>query len=290
MHVTPDLLALLALDEAVGSAEDHHHLADCAACQDDLAAFEAVVGLGRRTTDEDVLHAPPPEVWDRIRDELGLQPRPDQRSGSSVNGFGTTLRRPVVSSPAPAAPEPDRPARSGATVGPAPAAGGAGGSDATETLSTARPGRPASTRGLRAASLALAAALALVVGIGLGANLDRLLPGQTEKASVQLNALPPWPGSTGRAVLEEDREGNRTLVVQISSPTPPTGPREVWLTNSQADPMVAVGFLDGDEGRFPIAPDIDIADYYLVDVSQEPAKDADPHHSGDSMLRGKLPV
>lgn len=252
MHVNPDLLALLALREPVGSAEDHRHLAGCAACQDDLTAFETVVSVARHTSDQDILLSPPPEVWVRISDELGLQSRSGHGSGSSVNGSAVTASTAVLSTPTAPAPAP-------------------------------------SARGLRAASLALAAALALVVGIGLGANLDQLLPGRTENPSVQLNALPRWPGSTGRATVEQDPAGNRTLVVTISSPEPATGPREVWLTNTQAEPMVSVGFLQGDSGRFPLAPEIDMAHYYLVDISQEPAKDIDPHHSGNSMLRGRLP-
>jgi hypothetical protein len=133
--------------------------------------------------------------------------------------------------------------------------------------------------------------LALAVGIGLGANLDRIVPGQREAASVQLNALPAWSGSRGQASIEQDRDGNRVLVVQASSPQAATGPREVWLTNSQADPMFAMGFLrDDGSGRFPIPPDVDLAEFRLVDVSQEPDQDHDPGHSGKSMLRGKLPA
>jgi hypothetical protein len=120
---------------------------------------------------------------------------------------------------------------------------------------------------------------------------ERILPGQREQASVQLNALPGWSGSQGRATIEEDRDGNRLLVVQAKSPEPSTGPREVWLTNSQADPMFAMGFLQADgSGRFPIPPSMDLKEFRLVDVSQEPEHDHDPGHSGKSILRGKLPV
>jgi len=148
----------------------------------------------------------------------------------------------------------------------------------------------AKPRRLRAGALALAAALALAVGAGVGANLDRVLPGRQEVASVQLNALPSWTGSQGRATVEQDRDGNRTLVVEMSSPEPATGPREVWLTNSQADPMIAMGYLKEGTGRFPIPPDVDLTEYQLVDISQEPPGDHDFRHSGRSMLRGKLPV
>jgi anti-sigma-K factor RskA len=250
MHTNPDLLALLALGEDVGTEEDLVHIAECPGCRAELAALTAAAGTARRTTERDVLVAPRPEVWQRISHELHLHALP------SLDGA-------TASPPAPA----------GAAAPLAPAAG------------------QTSRRRTRMAAFALAAVLALVVGIGLGANLDRILPGQREQASVQLNALPGWSGSQGRATIEEDRDGNRLLVVQAKSPEPSTGPREVWLTNSQADPMFAMGFLQADgSGRFPIPPSMDLKEFRLVDVSQEPEHDHDPGHSGKSILRGKLPV
>jgi hypothetical protein len=154
-----------------------------------------------------------------------------------------------------------------------------------------RSGQPAHHRRVRLAAFVLAAALALAVGIGLGANLDRVAPGgQREVATVPLNALPAWPGSSGKAVVEEDGNGNRTLVVTVDSPEPASGPREVWMTTTTADPMIAMGYLRDGEGRFPIDPSIDLQRFRLIDISQEPAGDEDFRHSGDSMLRGKLPV
>jgi len=295
MHVNPDLLALLALGEPLDSVEERTHVTECAACQEDLAALRAVVGVGRRTSEQDVLLAPPPQVWERISNELQLQSRSHHSPGSPVNGSSVTAISSVLPGRRPVPEQSRAPGADGSRL--TPAAGGAsagtrvagGPADATPERSAGVSPRP-SSRGLRAASLALAAVLALVVGIGLGANLDSVLPGRSETAAVQLNALPPWPGSTGEATIEEDRDGNRTLVVAISSPQPATGPREVWLTNTAAEPMVAVGFLQGDSGRFPIAPELDPATYYLVDISQEPAGDENPGHSGRSMLRGRLPL
>lgn len=240
MHVSPDLLALLALGETVGSPDEHAHLAECSECRAEVQSLRAAADVGRRTTEGDVMTSPPPRVWQRIREELQLT--------------GATSGRPV-----PAAAPPARP--------PAP-----------------------DRRAVRAASLVLAAALALVVGIGLGANPGRLAPGADTVASVQLNALAPFAGSSGRATVEKDRYGNRTLVVTISSPKAATGPREVWLTNTLADPMVPMGFLTGDSGRFPIDPSMNLSQLPLVDISQEPAGDKNPEHSLNSMLRGKLPV
>jgi anti-sigma-K factor RskA len=245
MHTNPDLLALLALGEDVGTEEDLVHISDCPTCRTELAAFTAAAGTGRRTSELDLLVAPRPEVWHRISSELHFQQPVAERPPA--------VPAPPPELPVPSAPPPDR-------------------------------------RSVRTAALALAAVLALVVGIGLGANLDRILPGQREVTSVQLNALPDWAGSRGRATIERDRDGNRTLVVQISSPEPATGPREVWMANSSADAMIAMGYLDEGTGRFPVRPDVDLAEYQLVDISQEPSDDHDFRHSGRSMLRGKLPL
>jgi hypothetical protein len=252
MHTNPDLLALLALGEDVADEEDLVHISGCPDCRAELAAFTAATSSARRAG-EATLVAPRPEVWQQISQELGLH----------------------ASVPDPVAPEP---------VTPEPAA----------ELSTPSPvpghRSPGERRRVRLAAFVLAAALALAVGIGLGANLDRVGAGERELASVPLNALPEWAGSSGRAAVEVDREGNRTLVVTVTSPHPPTGPREVWMSTSQADSMVAMGYLEDGKGRFPIDPSIDLQRFPLVDISQEPAGDQDFRHSGTSVLRGKLPV
>jgi hypothetical protein len=246
VHVSPDLLALLALGERVGSPEEHAHLSECSECRAELQSLRAVADAGRRSTEGDALASPPPHVWQRIKQELEL-------SGATSG-------------------------RSGGTTPPG------------LTVSAADVPAPVNRRGVRAAAFVLAAALALVVGIGLGANLGNLSPAQTEVSSIQLNALPAFAGSSGRAAVERDRDGNRTLVVQISSPEAATGPREVWLTTTTAQPMLPMGFLNGDTGRFPIPPGVEMSKNPLVDISQEPADDKDPNHSGRSMLRGKFPV
>jgi len=290
MHTDPELLALLALGEPVGTPEDHRHLAHCDACRAELTALEEVVGVGRRTTVQDVLVAPPPQLWQRISAELGLHPSIDG-TGPSANAAGPTLL--TYELPDPAAARPSASALAAAADPAEAAVGGvAGGAGGGEVLPPGpRPSPAPSSRRIRVASLALAAALALAVGIGLGGSLDRLVPGVKEVASVQLNALPPYPGSSGTAVLEQDRDGNRWLVVTTKSPEPATGPREVWLTNTLAEPMMAMGFLKADgSGRFPVPPEMNLSDYPLVDVSQEPKDDRDPDHSGDSVLRGRLPA
>lgn len=279
MHTNPDLLALLAIGENVAAEEDLVHIADCLHCRAELAAFTSAAGTVRRTSERDQLLAPRPEVWRQISHELGLGAVPSNgalashdtlasndtlASKGAIASHGALVSDRAVGRPSPSFP----------SVGlPRPAVA-----------------QTTDRRRVRLAAFVLAAALALAVGLGLGANLDRVLPGEREVASVPLNALPGFAGSSGRAVVEEDADGNRTLLVTITSPDSATGPREVWMTNTTAKPMIAMGYLVDGEGRFPIDPEIDLADFPLIDVSQEPADDHNFEHSGRSMLRGKLPV
>ncbi len=250
MHTSPDLLALMALGEDAGVDEDLVHIADCPHCRAELAAFTAAAGTARRVGDRDVLVVPRDEVWLRISGELQLD-------------GGRVLQ---ATEAVAAAPPPTAPADPAAT-------------------------RPSDNRrSLRVAAFCLAAALALVIGLGLGFNANRLLPGATEVASVPLNALPNYSGSSGTAKVLRDRDGNLTLVVTVSSPEPATGPREVWMTNTAAEPMVAMGYLRDGTGSFPISPDLNLQEFRLIDISQEPVGDDSFAHSGKSMLRGKLPV
>lgn len=73
-HVDPDTLALLALGERVADSEDRAHLHECAECAAELSNFSRAVNAGRSTIDAGQLLSPAPRVWNRIADELELQP------------------------------------------------------------------------------------------------------------------------------------------------------------------------------------------------------------------------
>ena len=236
-HPTPDTLALLALGEAL-DASVGEHVPTCAACQSELAALQHAVAVGRTVTDADMLVAPSPDVWERIRAEVQ-----DAAQPSAVRAAG------------------------------------------------ARSGAPAGRAGRRWTTLALAAALALVVGVGAGFGISRVLTPTTGSAgAITLNALPHWPGANGTARVETDDQGNRTLVVTVE--LPPTvsvaGQMEVWLSDSRAQDMVAMGPLPDGTGRFRIPSSFDLETHPLVDVSLEPPNDPDPAHSDDSVVRGRL--
>src|SRR5215218_6456310 len=72
MHPSPDVLALLALGEKAGTAEERDHVDSCPVCLAEVAEFVRVAAVGRSATAADQLQAPPPEVWRAVQSELGL--------------------------------------------------------------------------------------------------------------------------------------------------------------------------------------------------------------------------
>jgi hypothetical protein len=162
----------------------------------------------------------------------------------------------------------------------------------TVAPATSRPAQSADrrSRGRRVLTLALAAALAFVVGTGLGLGVNRLLaPRQTVLWTAQLQALPAHHGSFGDAVVEEDIEGYKTLVIHLNSPPPVVGSQEVWLIDRGLTKMQSLGHLTPSSNRFNIPADLDPRQFPIVDVSEEPP-DGKPTHSGDSIVRGTLNV
>ena len=137
--------------------------------------------------------------------------------------------------------------------------------------------------------MVLAAAIALVVGFGLGFLVDRFVqPTETVIERAQLQALPAWPGARGEAWVERDGSGDRFLEVRVDSTSPDPGYRQVWLIDRNVKAMASMGFLNNGVGRFNIPDDLDLNQFPIVDVSAEPANDANPTHSGDSIVRGQL--
>lgn len=279
-HPTPDVLALLSLGEdADQPALDH--LASCHLCTDEVHALQQVVAVGRSLGPEDRLVAPHPRVWARIATDVT-----DGRVIPLPSAIG--LRHvPVVP---PAAPEPVP-------------LGGLDPDDASaererhERLADDARGRRGrdghGPRGPRSrwASPLLAAAVALVVGLGGGFALKGVLdPTPEVLGSTQLNALPSWAGANGTAKVEEDPDGQRTLVVTMEMPADRTvdGQLDVWMSDSRAADMVRMGPMTGLTGRFPVPAGVDLASHPIIDVSLEPRGDTDPTHSAVSVVRGRL--
>ncbi len=133
---------------------------------------------------------------------------------------------------------------------------------------------------------ALAASIAAVLVIaGVWTFVRTTRP--VEIASATLDAFPDHPDAVGTAQVTELADGERTLTVSLDDVEESDGFREVWLITADASDLVSLGELDGKKGTFVVPADVDLRDFVLVDVSQEP-RDGDPAHSGDSIVRGQL--
>ena len=117
---------------------------------------------------------------------------------------------------------------------------------------------------------ALAASLVLVAGVGLGVWAVTQRAAQTEVAEATLAPFPDHPSAEGSAVVEERPDGTLAVRVELSADAAPDTFREVWLITADASALVSLGVLDGRQQTFPIPADVDLKDYVLVDVSQEP--------------------
>ena len=148
--------------------------------------------------------------------------------------------------------------------------------------------RGAAKRG-RWIPLVAAAAAAVVVVVGGIAITTGLQQGPSVEvlAAAELDALPDWEGATGEAVVEVSDDGERNVVVTMATDGDVDGYREVWLISEDLSALVSIGVLEGEDGRFVIPEGIDLEDYPLVDVSDEPL-DGNPDHSGNSIVRGTL--
>lgn len=277
MHPSPDVLALLALGEDVGTADERSHVETCAECRAEVADLTRAVAAGRGGRGGDTgLVSPPDRVWHAIRDELGLTASPaveesERRGRPEVTPVTAPPPRADTNGTTPDEPLEEQP--SAAQV---------------VSLDAAR---SRSSRGRRGLALLVAAAVALVLGVGLGFGLDRLLgPRQTVLWTANLQALPSFAGSTGEAEVVEDADGNKTLVIELDSPEPVDGSRAVWLIDRDGQRMRIIGSLNGNGGSWPVPTDVDPRQFPVVDVSKEPPGDPDPRHSGTSIVRGTLNV
>jgi len=73
-HLEPEVLAQLALhpDQPVEVAV-REHLSGCAQCRAEVDELRDVAELSRSARSDAVLTSAPPQVWDRVVEELGLQ-------------------------------------------------------------------------------------------------------------------------------------------------------------------------------------------------------------------------
>ncbi len=290
-HIDPETLALLALGEQEGGPDADGHLRGCRQCTAEVARLREVVDLGRAAAPlRGTLTAPPPQLWDRIREGVAagaagppvepLGPPPVEDLPVRNGRAGVQNRPPTELDPrvepaalppsGPAEVETEVPRRRAAAAGPDPGRGG--------------PSRPPSgpvRRGRRRGLLAGLGALVVV----LGATAALVLPGRGTVATAALEPLES--GAAGRVALVEDGNG-RAVRIEDPQLAEVDGYYEVWLASPELDRLVSLGpYVPGQVNRVPGA--VDLAAYPVLDVSIEPV-DGDPTHSARSVLRGTLPT
>lgn len=271
-HLSSEALALNALGEV--APEEAAHLEQCNECASEVDALRRVVTAGRTPDAAAGLTRPPSSVWEGIHSRLGL--------GDAVRDdpfIAPASFRPAAD-PVPAAPETDsaasRPGSQPSTPRSAP-------QPDPVPLEAARR-RRASRRRLPQVLAAAAAAVVLAAAGTWG--ISRILTDRTQViAAVDLAPLPAYQ-DTGRAEVDRRADGGRELVVTATG-SDAQGFREVWLIAPDIERMVSLGTMEGTEGRFTIPANLDLNEYPIVDISDEPF-DGNPTHSGDSILRGVL--
>jgi anti-sigma-K factor RskA len=265
VHLDADELTLLALGEPADDAAADH-LASCPQCRAELAALTATVSLARAGGPETAAPLPPASVWAGIAGTLdfaGAAATPDGTAGSATSP-GERARADALARPRPASPP-----------GPDPA-----------PVAVPRPWFR------RTGPLTAAAALALIVAMGVGWAVGRTTKGTPAPSVVSSAALAPLPDSPEQAAsgtARIERSGDQSLLSVDASGLPaPDGFYEVWLFDPGSGAMVPMGNLDpGQRGTFPMPPNLDPGHYPVVDISAEKF-DNDPEHSEVSVLRGKL--
>lgn len=227
--------------------------------------FEDLKALARSIEPDDrVRHAPPPDLWERIRAEaMG-----DEQPSPQLNVA------PELDAHTPATPaDPDvidladqRANRT--TVG-------------TPDIDLGNSSR-FSPRMLIAVAAALIAFVVVgsVAIAGLGGD-----PAPVYAAEISNADLPEAFDGTASVTVEVDDDPQ--IEISFDAPVPTNEPVELWLLSADGTDIVSVGLVEAGDTTWDWPEGLTPEDYPIVDLSIEPA-DGDPTHSGRSILRGEL--
>ena len=308
-HPTDDELVDLALGEPVDASRSAH-VEECAVCSASVEQLRRTLRLTSGPLAYADWQAPDDAVWARVTAEIDAQPDAPVGAGPAPATMGGSDAGPDAG-PAPTPPEtsllhderpsgtdaperPDRPDpsdRPASPTGPAATAGTAYAPEPVPADATVRPITAASARATRRRAAAWGAALvaaSLVVGLLAG----RAIWSPNESGSVSQVALKTLDTRQreGQASVVRAGDGLDLNVVTDRPLDAGDGYLEVWLINADGKRMVSVGVLrPGETGTFPISQALIDQGYVVVDISKEQFDDK-PAHSGDSLLRGKLPA
>ena len=279
-HLDAELLSLLALGEPLGTDADADHLASCPACSETLRGLQHAVHVATLDTAGIELEQPGSQNWAAIHQALGLSP---------------ALATDPLSQPSSGPPAPEnQPHRRNL-----PRRRRARTTAAAQSRHRHHCG-PAPKTGMAVpVCWIIAAAAGIVLGTAAGWTAAGVLghtgtpaptstqsgPASTVVAQTSLTPLPAHTGS-GDARVEQLPDGTRHLIIRLSNDHI-TGFRGVWVGSADLSRMVSLGVLDNESGIFTIPDGIDLAQYPIVDVSNQPYN-GNPAHSADSIARGTL--
>jgi len=134
--------------------------------------------------------------------------------------------------------------------------------------------------------LAVAAAVAIVLGVGVVIGRHQRGSGSAGGPTVQVALAPVGSSPAGGTVAMAGTGGDRIMTVSTRSLTaaPAGSYYEVWLLEPTSGHMVAVGVLGSDgSGRYSLPTDV-VQRYKAVDISLQP-DNGSTVHSNDSVLR-----
>ncbi len=272
-HVSDDVLAAIALGDLDVDRADRDHVDSCPVCSEELAELVHVHGLLREEVGMRGAHRvePGPQLWDRIAAEA----REDAPAEVAEPVEAVQQTEPVETARLGEPAEPVEPGEPGQAV---------------PSIAARRAAKASRSSG-RSWWLVAAAAACLLVGVLVGRAV--WAPGETALpvvASVPLTTLDASKQQEGTAQLLGGPGGQgQELKVDTRPMSPGSGYVEVWLINRDGKRMVSLGVLSSDQATFPVPPDAIAQGYTIVDLSHEQFDDR-PQHSGDSIMRGTLPV
>lgn len=259
-HLDPESLSLLALGEELGD-DAADHLRSCAGCASEYMGLRRAVVAAKPGPDAAALESPGPQVWAGIHSALGL----------STAVAADPLGSPAASGTRPAPPPPS------GSVTPLP----------TREDRAGRKRVPGGGSGwLRRPGvwLAAAAATALLAG-GVFWSVQQSQPAVTPLARAELAPVDQH-SATGSARVVEAKDGQRTLEVRVDK-VEARGYQEVWLIAPDLTRLVSLGVMTSESGTFAVPAGLDLGEFPIVDVSDEPV-DGNPAHSSVSIVRGTL--
>jgi hypothetical protein len=274
-HLDDESLADIVLGLDTDDAAHATHLAECERCAASLASLRRAAGLLTSIDPAPQWQRPSAATWAAIAAEIDL----DQLG-----------REPDAAHPVAAHPVAAQPDNAETPIGEPLAADVPASVHSLEDSRRTRSSRR--TPRLRQVPiwLAGAAAAGLVVGLLTGRSLwgaSEPAPAPTV-ASVPLDTLDTKVPLGNAVVLRSSTEVD--LRVQTHDLQAGNGYLEVWLINRDGKRMVSIGVLGRASSQtFVISQELIDQGYVIVDISREGFDDK-PQHSGDSLVRGTLPI